>query len=137
LSRVINLQSSGKERTQYQRAIILALRELMIKTEINADTYDLAAFIVIMLKAIDQSIDQSVTAWEKRGYWIKADRFRQEWHWAELLGARMEVALKSDDWVDAGTVSALILSKLSKVEVPKRHGLGTPWVGAWEKLSKP
>lgn len=136
MSRVINPQSSGKERIQYQRAIILALRELMIKSDIDASTYDLAAFIVLMLKAIDQSVDQSVIAWEKRGYWIKADRFRQEWHWAATLGERMEAALTSGDWVDAGTVSALILSKLSKVEVPKRHGLGTPWVGSWEKLSK-
>ncbi len=136
MSRVIITQSGGKERIQYQRAIILALRELMQKNEVDASTYDLAAFIVIMLKAIDQSIDQSVAAWEKRGYWIKADRFRQEWHWAIALGERMEVALTSGDWVEAGAVAALILSKLSKVEVPKRHGLGMPWVGAWHIFSK-
>jgi len=136
LSRVITPQSAGKERIQYQRAIILALRELMQKNEVDNSTYDLVAFIVIMLKAIDQSVDQSVTAWEKRGYWIKADRFRQEWQWATILGARMEVALSSGDWDEAGSVAALILSKLSNVVVPKRHGLGTPWMGSWQKIAK-
>lgn len=136
MSRVINPQSYGKDRTQYQRAIILALRELMAQTEVNASTYDLAAFIVIILQAIKKSVDQSVTAWEKRGYWIKADRFRQEWLWTETLGARMEDAIKTGDWDETGTVSALLWKKLSHVEVPKRHGLGTPWVGSWERLSK-
>jgi len=114
----------------------LALRELMAQTEVNASTYDLAAFIVIILQAIKKSVDQSVTAWEKRGYWIKADRFRQEWLWTETLGARMEEAIKTGDWDETGTVSALLLKKLSHVEVPKRHGLGAPWVGSWEQLSK-
>ena len=45
MSRVINPESAGKERTQYQRAIILALRELMGQSEVDSNTYDLAAFI--------------------------------------------------------------------------------------------
>ena len=44
-----------------------------------------------MLEAIDESIEQSVAAWEKRGYWLKADRFRQEWRWAGDLGRRMRI----------------------------------------------
>lgn len=136
MSRVINPESIGKERTQYQRAIILALRELMGQSEVNSTTYDLTAFIVIMLEAIDDSIERSVTAWEKRGYWLKADRFRQEWRWAGDLGGRMKSAVISGNWADVGMVSALVVNKLSQVKVPTRHGLGTPWVGAWTKLSK-
>jgi hypothetical protein len=136
LSRVINPESTGKERTQYQRAIVLALRELMRQSEVDSTTYDLAAFIVIMLEAIDNSIERSVTAWEKRGYWLKADRFRQEWLWAGVLGKRMKSAVFAGDWAETVMVSALVVNKLGHVKVPSRHGLGTPWVGAWAKLSK-
>lgn len=135
MSRVINPESTGKERTQYQRAIILALRELMGQTEINSTTYDLVAFIIIMLEAIDSSIERSVSAWEKRGYWLKADRFRQEWQWAGDLARRMKFSLLSGDWVEIGTLSAKIATRLGKVKVPIRHGLGTPWIGTWAKLS--
>jgi hypothetical protein len=136
LGRLINPETVGKERVQYQRAIILALRELMGQSEVDSKTCDLAAFIVLMLEAIDESIDQSVAAWEKRGYWIKADRFRQDWRWAGNLGSRMRSAVSSGDWAEVGTVSALIFNKLSNVKVPIRHGLGIPWVGAWNKFSR-
>ena len=136
LSRIITPESAAKERAQYQRAIVVALREILGQSGIGSSAYDLAAFITIMLQAIDASIDQSVSAWEKRGYWIKADRFRQEWQWAGDLGRRMRIALLGDDWDDARAVIALLMNKLSKVKLPTRHGIGMPWIGAWEKLLK-
>ncbi len=108
----------------------------MGQSEVDSNTYDHVAFIVIMLEAIDDSIERSVFAWEKRGYWLKADRFRQEWRWAGDLGRRMKSALLSENWAEVGAVSAQVVNKLSQVKVPPRHGLGTPWVGAWAKLAK-
>ena len=136
LSRVINPETASRDRTQYQRAIILALRELMGQSEVSSATYDLAAFVIIMLEEIDNSIERSVIAWEKRGYWLKADRFRQEWLWAGDLARRMRSAMLLDDWAQVGILSAQVASKLGKVKIPVRHGLGTPWVGAWAKLAK-
>jgi len=136
LSRVINPEKAGRDRTQYQRAIILALRELMAQSEVNAETYDLIAFVILMLKEIDDSIEQSVAAWEKRGYWLKADRFRQEWLWAGDFSRRMQSAILLGDWAQTGILAAQVATKLVKVNVPVRHGLGTPWIGAWTKLSK-
>jgi len=75
---VINTENAGKERTQLTRAVVLALRELMRQTETNRETQDLAAFIVLALENIAATIDSSVEAWEKRGYWLKADRFRMD-----------------------------------------------------------
>jgi hypothetical protein len=136
LSRIITPESAAKERTQYQRAIILALRELMGQTGIDQSSYDLAAFIALMVEAIDASIDQSVAAWEKRGYWIKADRFRREWLWTVNLGGRIRTALADDNWDEVRAVAAQLITRLAKVKMPARHKLGTPWVGAWEKLSR-
>ena len=44
---------------------------------------DLAAFIAISLEKIFETVETSVVAWEKKGYWVKADRFRLEWEWSK------------------------------------------------------
>lgn len=134
MSRVINPESAGKERTRLIKCIVLALRELMQQTETNSASNDLAAFISIALQEIHDSIDSSVTAWEKRGYWVKADRFRMEWEWTGRVSSAMKNALLSNDWGEVAGQSAYIMQKFFTVQVPARHRLGTPWVGAYQRL---
>ncbi len=134
MSRVINPDSAGKERTNLSKAIVLALRELMRQSEANEASRDLAAFIALALEQIYQTVDVSVTAWEKRGYWVKADRFRMEWEWSARLGRNMRQAVLADDWATVALSAAQIGQKLMNVDVPVRHRLGTPWVGAWNEL---
>jgi hypothetical protein len=100
----------------------------------DSDTYDLAAYISLALHTIHETVDQSVTAWEKRGYWLKADRFRLQWEWSEKKSDQMKTALLSEDWPQVALVSARVAEKLNDVEVSKNHRLGTPWVGAWDRL---
>jgi hypothetical protein len=134
LSRVINLESAGKDRKRLTRATALALRELMLQTEITEKTRDLAPFIVLSLEKISKTIDPTVAAWEKRGYWVKADRFRMEWRWAEQFAAEMRSSLFNEDWAGVANVSAKISEKLNKEKVSERHRMGTPWIGAWKKI---
>jgi hypothetical protein len=136
LGRVINPDGVGKERTRLTRAIVLAIRELMKQTEPDNQTRDLAAFISLALAAVDETIDVSVTAWEKRGYWLKADRFRLEWDWAKIWGEKMQQALLTEDWAQVAAAAVRVAEKLQSVKVPQRHRLGTPWVGAWDKLKE-
>lgn len=119
-----------------ERGIVLALRELMRQAEPDAHTRDMAAFIALALEAIWATIDSSVVAWEKRGYWIKADRFRMEWMWSEQLGKNMRQAVLAEDWGKIAQLSAQVAVRLSDVKLPQRHRLGTPWVGAWQRLSE-
>jgi hypothetical protein len=134
LGRVINPETAGKERSQLTRAVVLAIRELMRQTEADGQTKDLAAFIALALESVAGSIDASVIAWEKRGYWLKADRFRMDWAWSEKLGKMMRQAVLKDDWPMVAATAAQVAERLKDVDVPKRHRLGTPWVGAWDKL---
>ncbi|HNT23643.1 MAG TPA: hypothetical protein PKM21_04720 [Anaerolineales bacterium] len=136
MGRVINPETAAKERTQLERGIVLALRELMRQAEPDAHTRDMAAFIALALEAIWATIDSSVVAWEKRGYWIKADRFRMEWMWSEQLGKNMRQAVLAEDWGKIAQLSAQVAVRLSDVKLPQRHRLGTPWVGAWQRLSE-
>lgn len=134
MGRIINPESAGKERTRLTRTVLLAVRELMKQADINASTRDLAAYIAEALQEIFDGIDVSVSAWEKRGYWVKADRFRMEWMWAGQFAERLRQALHQDDWAVVAQITAQTAARLASVKVPVRHQLGEPWNGAWKRL---
>ena len=134
MSRIIDTQSVGKERNKLQKAIVISIRELIVQTEPNIITKDLAAFIALALNTISKGVERTVAPWEKRNYWVKADHFRREWAWTEKFGAEMKVAALAEDWPTVAILSAQIGSKLSKVQVSPRHRMGKPWLGAWEEL---
>ena len=136
LSRIIKPESIGKERTQLIRAVVLALRELMHQTETDDRTRDLAAFIAIALDSIHQTIDVSVSAWEKRGYWIKADRFRMDWAWTDKYSQEIKKAMLTDDWAKVALAAGQVAERLKDFKVPQRNRIGTPWEGAWERLKQ-
>jgi hypothetical protein len=134
VSRVINTQGVGKERNQLVRGIVIAIRELMKQGNIDSNTKDLAAFIAIALRAVSETIERTVVPWEKRNYWIKADKFRQEWAWANRLGDELASALVVEDWQAVAATAVEIGKKLNYVEVSDHHRMGTPWIGAWARF---
>lgn len=134
MSRVINPDGVGKERSRLVKSIVLAMRELMHQTEPNENSRDMAAYIALALIAVNGTIETSVEAWEKKGYWLKADRFRMEWTWTERMGKQMREAVLNEDWATVAMTVAQLGSKLTNVDVPARHRLGTPWVGAYQHL---
>ncbi len=135
MSRIINPDSAGKERTQLTKGIVLAIRELARQTDPGPESRDMAAFIALALAVIAGSIDVSVAAWEKRGYWVKADKFRMEWLWAGQYADKMRAAVLAEDWATVVLVMTQTAQKLAKVNVPAGHRLGRPWVGAWKELN--
>ena len=116
------------------RLVSDALKELMRQSQIDGMTRDLVAFMSMALLEITKTIDLTVEPWEKRGYWVKADRFRREWSWAEKLGDKLYSALSAEDWHEIAQITAQLAEKLSQEKVPARHRLGAPWTGAWEKF---
>jgi len=136
MSRVINPNAAGKERTRLTKAIVITIRELAKQSEPGDAARDMAAFIALALNTIAEGIDVSVAAWEKRDYWVKADRFRMEWAWAGQMGEKMKTAVLDADWAGVAMLAAQIAQKLHKVKVSERHRMGTPWVGAWSELNK-
>jgi hypothetical protein len=135
LSRVINPESAGKDRTRLSKSIVLAVRELAKQKDINEETKDLAAFIALALRTIADGIDVSVAAWEKRDYWVKADRFRMEWMWSGQYADKMKVAIFTNDWGTIAMLMPQIAQKFNKIEVSNNHRLGKPWVGAFNQLT--
>src|SRR5512138_3015463 len=134
MSPVINPDSVGKERTQLSKAVVIAVRELAKQKEVNEEAKDLAAFIALALKTVSEGIDVSVAAWEKRGYWVKADRFRMEWLWTGQVADKMKVAIFTNDWGTIAMLMPQIAQKFGKIVVSENHRLGKPWVGAYKRL---
>ena len=135
MSRVINPESAGKERAQLSKAVVLAVRELAKQKDVTAEAKDLAAFIALALKNISEGIDISVAAWEKRGYWVKADRFRMDWVWTGQVADKMKVAIFTNDWGTIAMLMPQIAQKFGKIAVSENHRLGKPWVGAFKQLT--
>jgi hypothetical protein len=136
LSRIVKPESAGKDRTNLTKGVVLAIRELSRQSQADDSTRDLAAFIALALTAIGETIDESVAAWEKRGYWVKAERFRMEWEWAGRYGRQMRPAVLADDWGQVAALVVQIAGKLNKIEVSANHRMGKPWEGAYVRLQK-
>jgi len=96
----------------------------------------MTAFVCLALDEINNNIDTSVEAWEKRGYWVKADKFRLEWEWSGKFANNLCNALFAEDWGLVAMTAVQIGQKLNKLTIPQRHRLGTPWVGAYAQLKK-
>jgi hypothetical protein len=134
MGRLIKTGSASKDRILLEKGIILAIRELAVQSGIDSTIRDLLAYIALSLITIGETIDESVAAWEKRGYWIKADHYRMEWNWTASWGEEMKQAILQEDWGVVVKITATVTQKLSKVKIAQRNRLGTPWIGSYEKL---
>ena len=135
MGRVINPEPAGKERNRLVKEVAAATRQLLRQSQVDATTRDLAAFIGSTLVHVAGTIDKTVEAWEKRDYWLKADRYRMEWMWTERLGMRMQKAVLAEEWGEAASIAAQVAERVGKVEELKRTSEEKPWAGAWQRLS--
>ena len=135
MSRVINSESGGKDRTRLTKVIVIAIRELLRQKEPGDLSRDLIACILMSLDGIYETVDASVEAWEKRGYWLKADRFRMDWQWTKLLADQMRPLVLAENYGVLIPLMVQVLQALDNVKVSDNHRLGTPWTGAWAELN--
>ncbi len=136
MSRVIQSDTGRKDRDRYLKAILKAIRLLMESSEPGKDTNDLVSFISLALYEVHDTIDASVGAWEKRDYWLKADRYRMEWDWCQYYAKDLHRAVLKNDWDAIIPLLVKIGQKLQSVKLPQHDRLGSPWLGAWEVLKK-
>ena len=135
MSRITRVDGTPtQQRNAIRRAIAEILRHLSTKPAIDADAQDMLAFIVFGLRSMDQSIDQSATAWEKRDYYLKADQLRREWLWLPDTAQRLEDVLRSDDYRTAPIELAGLVARFSDVKVTTFTKSPTLWQGAYKKL---
>ena len=136
MGRVVNTDSASAQRNRLRRTIAEALRLLGQKQTIDDEAHDLAALIVFSLRGIAQGVDTSAVAWEKRDYYIKADRFRSDWAWVEPMARQLEVILVRERWDNLPTVLALLLPRFSDIKLTKMTRMPDLWAGCYDRLLK-
>ncbi len=97
MGRVIHTQNLSTERNRLMKAMVIALRELGKQNSFTDESRDLAAFLAAALETVAETVERSVEPWEKRGYWLKADRFRMDWAWVDPLAKQMKKAVLAED----------------------------------------
>ena len=134
MARIINTNSPGKRRHSYMRTSAEILRRLSQQKAINADTKDMAAMLVYCLRAIDDTVEESARAWEKRGYWKKADDFQQKWWWASLLGMSIENLVKTGNWEQLPDAMVKLFPHFNSIQIHKMTRNPKIWEGSYRKL---
>jgi hypothetical protein len=134
MGRVINPETAGKERSQLSKAVQYLCQQLSEHAVWDAPTVERAAYVVLCLREIGQTVEVTVAAWEKRDFWVKAEKFRQEWGWAARRGSALQKALLTNDWAAARVQVLGILQQLSTSQLPKRDPVGTAWMDSLAKL---
>lgn len=132
MTQIIKTSTPGKERDHLSKAIVITIRKFMRQASPNDETNDMVAFIILALNEISAGIDQSVVAWEKRGYWVKADKYRLEWQWAGSMAEKLRQDFDVQNWPNIATLLLAIMEKFSSIKVSDRHRMGEPWQNAYK-----
>lgn len=134
MSRVIATDSVGKRRHQLRRTIAEALRRLATKPTFDEESRDLAALIVFSLRRLEEGVEQTTVAWEKRDYYLKADRFQRQWEWLEDTAYALESALLLGQWETVPEVLATLFPRFADITVVKYTRSSDLWDGAYQRL---
>ena len=134
MGRVINNNTPAKSRNRCRRAIAEILRHLSQKPALDEETKDMAAMIVFLLREIDSGVEQTISAWEKRGYWMKAERFLRDWEWTREAAANFEDIIRNEAWELLPELLADLFPRFADIQVKKMTYDRSEWEGAYEKL---
>jgi len=134
MSRIISTERPGKIRHQHRRTIAEALRRLSQKTRVDDEAKDLSALIVFSLLAMADTVDQTIEAWEKRDYYLKAERFREEWRWLEPTTDELSAVIYEGQWDQLPVALAQLMPYFSDITVKKMTRKPSLWQGVYEKF---
>jgi hypothetical protein len=134
MARIIRPDSPARARTSLVAGIRAALADL--DGAVNLDALgDRLAYAGLALRELERSTERTADAWERRGYWLKADQFRREWGWAGQGAEAILTPLLRDDLPAARAAASVLLPRLqpapdaSAPRISARH-----WAGALARL---
>ncbi len=134
MSRVINTNNPTKLRNQNRRTIAEMLRHIVERGTIDDAVKDMAATIVTCLVEIDAGVLVTIAAWEKRDYWMKAERFQRDWAWAKESAANMDDVLRHEAWDLLPSLLMELMPRFSDIQINKFTRKPIFWEGNYDKL---
>ena len=134
MSRIIHSETPTQRRNHHRRTIAEILRRLSQKTKLDEDAKDMAAALVFLLQEIHEGVEQSARAWEKRDYWIKAERFMREWEWTAEMAANLDDVLRHDAVDLLPELLADLFPRFADIQLKKMMRKPALWRGAHDRL---
>lgn len=136
MSRVITPDSPGKLRRQLMRTSAEIIRRLSLKHKVDDEARDMAALLVYCFREIDAGIDESVRAWEKRDYWVKAEQFRLRWAWVGKAADDLHQIIMTDEWDRLPPTLIKLLPEFRDIKISKFTRKPTLWQGSYKRLMR-
>lgn len=134
MGRVINTNSPTKIRNYNRRTIAELLQRMGRKSELDEESKDMAATIVYALRELYETADTAAKAWEKRGYWMKAERFLRQWEWTKDAAANLEDVIREEAWDLLPQLLMEIFPHFTDIEVKSLTRKADTWQGAYSRL---
>lgn len=131
---IINTDGPGKKRSALMRSCAELMRHLMLQQSITDETKDMLAQLVYCLREIDEGIDESAKAWEKRDYWMKAEEFRANWQWAGSAAAELARLVYEEKWMFLPPLLVRLSPKFADINITKFTRDASLWTGAHARL---
>jgi hypothetical protein len=131
---VINTDSTGKHRNQAMRTGAELLRHLSQKPEIDDEVKDMVAALTYALREIDEGIDSSAAAWEKRDYWMKADELRVRWEWTARIADQLTALIYEERWGDLPAMMVKLFPYFNEIKITKMTRKEDTWQGEYKRL---
>jgi hypothetical protein len=136
MSRVININNPTKIRNQNRRTVAELLRRLMSKPTVDAEAMDMASHIVVCLQQINATVETTVTAWEKRDYWMKAERFMRDWEWCKEMAYNMDDVIRHEAWDLLPELLVDLFPHFADIEIKTMTRKPITWQAAHKYLLK-
>lgn len=134
MGRIINTASPGSERNRMRRTIAEILRHLMFKRGVDDEVKDMTATLVYALRGIAESVEVTTDAWEKRDYYVKADRFRLEWEWVTPAARRLQALAREGRWEDLPGELAGLAPHFADIRIARMTRDPSTWAASYERL---
>ncbi len=134
MSRIVNANNPTTIRNRNRRSIAEILRHLSQKSTIDNEAKDMAATIVFLLREIEEGVESSARAWEKRDYWLKAERFLRDWTWVKETAFNFEDVIRNDALDLLPELMADLFPRFVDIQLKTMTREPSLWRGAYQRL---
>jgi hypothetical protein len=136
VSRIIRVDSPTTQRKRLKRTIAEAIAKLGDLAPRDDDARDLAALVVFALREIESSVEASAEAWEKRNFYVKAERLRVEWRWVPRFADRLGRVVGAGDWSRVAAVCADLAPRVADAGAGRARLTPEMWQGAYRRFAE-
>lgn len=131
MSRIVQSETPGNKRTKIFKLWVNLMPTIQQSNITAKERNDVIAFIVLSLKEVEKTLEDTIRPWEKRGYWSKADQFRLEWEWVGKVNDQIIDAESPNGWGQWPEALATLYAHIADVK-PTRKKMGNFWEGSYK-----